>query len=113
MSQSQAGPSGSSGSSGSNTYDGAGSSRASGLGLNIVQDMDEGTRALIASIQAQEEAETAARRRQLAADEELARREQQSERDVWEMMQEIELRNSRTRREQIEQDERRAVSSFG
>jgi len=91
----------------------AGPSRgAAGLGLSMGQDqdMDAETRALIAQLQAQEEEEIAARRRQLEADEDFARKEQQTERDVWRVMQELEATNSRTRREQIEQDELRAVS---
>jgi len=93
----------------------AGPSRgAAGLGLSMGQDqdMDAETRALIAQLQAQEEEEIAARRRQLEADEDFARKEQQTERDVWRVMQELEATNSRTRREQIEQDELRAVSCF-
>jgi mitogen-activated protein kinase kinase kinase len=90
----------------------AGPSSGAGLGLSLDEEMDEGTRALIAQLQAQEEEENAARRRQLEADEELARREQQQERNVWEMMQEIDAQNQRTRREQIEQDELRAVSPW-
>ncbi|ORX33974.1 hypothetical protein BD324DRAFT_637857 [Kockovaella imperatae] len=71
-------------------------------------DMDDETRKLIAQLQREEEDQTDARRRQLEADEELARREQRAERDVWEAMQEMELENARQRTAQIEEDERRA-----
>ena len=90
----------------------SGRTYGAGHGLSLDNEMDEETRALIAQLQAQEEEESAARRRQLEADEELARREQQQERNVWEMMQEIDAQNQRTRREQIEQDEIRAVSTI-
>lgn len=73
--------------------------------------MDPATKALIESMQKEETEKEERRKRQLEADEELARREQQSERDVWEMMQELEAENETRRRAQIEQDEIRAVSS--
>ena len=83
-----------------------------GLGLRIDNDMDPATMALIAQLQeeeAEEEAaQTNARRRQLMADEELARREQRAERDVWEVMQQMGLEQARARTAQIEEDERRA-----
>lgn len=72
--------------------------------------MDAATKALIESMQKEETEKEERRKRQLEADEELARREQQSERDVWEMMQELEAENETRRRAQIEQDEIRAVS---
>ena len=81
-----------------------------GLGLQMEDDMDPATKALIAKLQEEEAQISDARRRQLEADEELARREQRAERDVWEMMQEMEMEQARARTTQIEQDERRAVS---
>ena len=83
---------------------------SSRLGLRTDDGMDAETRALIAQLQKEEVDANAARMRQLEADEEYARREQQSERSIWEAMQELELEKQRRRRAQIEQDEIRAVS---
>lgn len=78
--------------------------------------MDPGTRALIEQFQREEEdARREAERkrlRQLEADGELARKEQQSERDVWQYMQRMQLEERRRQQEQIVRDESRAVSSL-
>ncbi|WWD21625.1 hypothetical protein CI109_106111 [Kwoniella shandongensis] len=80
-----------------------------GLGLSVDSDMDPETRALIEQLQRQEQeaqqAEEAERRRQLEEDEELALREQQSERELWEMIQRVQT--EQRQREQL-QDEARA-----
>ncbi|KAK8847534.1 hypothetical protein IAR55_005392 [Kwoniella newhampshirensis] len=86
----------------------AGPSRQ-GLGLNVDNDMDPETRALIEQFQREEreaqQTEEAERRRQLEQDEELALREQQSERELWEMMQRVQ---SEQRQREQAQDEARA-----
>jgi mitogen-activated protein kinase kinase kinase len=84
-----------------------------GLGLQLDDDMDPETRALIEQFQREEEEARQVveeRRRQEEADAEFARKEQQSERDVWQMMQQMQLEQRRREQEQIEQDERQAVS---
>ena len=85
-----------------------------GLGLDMA-DMDAETLALIKEIQRAEHEEEnmrdTQRRRQLEADEELARKEQQSERDVWQSLQDSQLANRQRAQEQIDADEQEAVSS--
>ncbi|WWC86729.1 uncharacterized protein L201_001607 [Kwoniella dendrophila CBS 6074] len=83
-----------------------------GLGLSIDSDMDPETRALIEQFQAEElEAQRAAeanRRHQLVQDEELARRSQQEEKDIWEMMVRMEEEQRQRQETQIAEDEARA-----
>jgi biotin operon repressor len=84
-----------------------------GMGMGMDDGMDDATRALIESIQKEDEdarRQQQARRQQMEADEKLAREAQQSERDVWQAMQQLELEGNRRRQEQIERDEQRAVS---
>lgn len=98
----------------SNAVAGPSRQAQAGLGLQLDDDMDPGTRALIEQFQREEEEALKVqqeRQKQLAADEELARKEQQSERDVWQMMQQMQLEQRRREQEQIEQDERQAVST--
>ena len=85
------------------------------MGLEfLAEDPDEETRKLIAQFQREEEEEVmraeTRRIQQLEADEVMARREQQSEREVWHMMQQMQLETRRRQQEQIEQDALRAVS---
>lgn len=83
----------------------------SGTGFVDMGDgMDEGTRALIAQFQREEEEALQAeqeRRRQLQLDEELARKEQQTEANEWQRQQMVQQERER---DQIQRDEQRAVS---
>ena len=77
--------------------------------------MDPETAALIAQLQLEDQEERARedeRRRQLQADEELARKEQQSEAQEWQSMQHEQEQRARLQRDQIARDESRAVSLF-
>ncbi|WVF69666.1 hypothetical protein IAT40_004445 [Kwoniella sp. CBS 6097] len=82
-----------------------------GLGLSLDDDMDPETRALIEQLQREEqeaEAQEVERRRQLQLDEEFARKEQQSERDIWRMMQQMQEEQRQREQAQIAEDEARA-----
>lgn len=86
-----------------------------GLGLTLDDDIDPETRALIEQFQREEQEaqkKEEERRRQLEADEELAKREQQSERELWEMMQQMQKEQRQREQAQIAEDEARAVSSI-
>jgi len=86
-----------------------------GLGLETHDEMDPETAALIAQLQLEDQEERARedeRRRQLQADEELARKEQQSEAQEWQAMQHEQEQRARLQRDQIARDESRAVSLF-
>lgn len=91
------------------------SRRTSVLGLDVQSGsdgMDQATRDLIAQLQREDEEEAMreeARRRQLQADEELARKEQQSEAQEWHALQEEQEIRARQQRDQIIRDEHRAV----
>lgn len=92
------------------------SRRASLLGLDMGGEddgMDAATRELIAQLQREDEEERVreeARLNQLRADEELARKEQQSEAQEWQALQEEQEVRNRVQREQYLRDEQRAVS---
>ncbi|WVR04740.1 hypothetical protein IAU60_001751 [Kwoniella sp. DSM 27419] len=109
-------PSGSSSSHGANDpfVVTAGPSRSpnAGLGLSLDDDMDPETRALIEQFQREEQearrAQENERHRQLLLDEEMARKEQQSERDIWQMMQQMQLEQRQREQAQIAEDEARA-----
>lgn len=78
-------------------------------------DIDPETRALIEQFQREEQEaqkKEEERRRQLEADEELAKREQQSERELWEMMQQMQKEQRQREQAQIAEDEARAVSNI-
>ncbi|WVQ75911.1 hypothetical protein IAR50_005546 [Cryptococcus sp. DSM 104548] len=79
-----------------------------GLGLSLDDDMDPETRALIEQLQREEldaQREEDERKRK---DEELAIREQQSERELWEMMQQMQREKRQREQAQIADDEARA-----
>ncbi|WVN89329.1 uncharacterized protein L203_104551 [Cryptococcus depauperatus CBS 7841] len=82
-----------------------------GLKLTLDDDVDPETRALLKQLQKEEEEEQKKKeddcRRQLEQDEELAKREQQNERDIWEMMQRLDMERSQREQAQIAEDEAR------
>ncbi|WWC59626.1 uncharacterized protein I303_102185 [Kwoniella dejecticola CBS 10117] len=85
-----------------------------GLGLRIDDDVDPETRALLKMYEAEEiearriEAQRKAQMAQTADDEEMARKQQQEEKDIWEMMVRLEEEDRLRQENQIAEDEARA-----
>ncbi|WWC68103.1 uncharacterized protein I206_102024 [Kwoniella pini CBS 10737] len=85
-----------------------------GLGLRIDDDVDPETRALLKMYEAEEiearriEAQREAQMAQTADDEEMARKQQAEEKDIWEMIVRMEEEDRQKQENQIAEDEARA-----